>query len=357
MTKLVLLILLFPVYVVAATLPTGFKATKVASITKPTAMAVAPDSRIFVCEQTGKVRIIKNGALLSQPFLSLTVNSIGEHGLLGIAIDPAFTANNWIYVFYNPNSTTSRISRFTAQGDVVASGSEFILLSISGLTTENRHVGGGLSFGPNARLFISVGDNAKSSNAQSLSNLFGKILRLNKDGSIPGDNPFYSQASGNNRAIWALGLRNPFSFAYLHTGSKLNVNDVGDTKFEEINSLAKGANYGWPTSEGSTNCGGSLKCPGFSYPHGSGVNAGCAIVGATFYDPFVIQFPADYQSDYFFADFCNGWIRRRDSSTNAVSTFAQGIVNPVALAVDRVTGTFYYAQRGTTVGAVYKVTF
>jgi glucose/arabinose dehydrogenase len=357
MSKLVLLILLFPVYVAAATLPTGFKATKVATVTKPTAMAVAPDSRIFVCEQTGKVRVIKNGALLSQPFLSLSVNSTGEHGLLGIALDPAFTANKWIYVFYNPSATTTRISRFTAQGDVVASGSELILLSISGLTSQNRHVGGGLSFGPSDKLFISVGDNAKSSNAQSLSNLFGKILRINKDGTIPGDNPFYNQATGKNRAIWALGLRNPFSFAFLHGGSKMNVNDVGDTKFEEINILTKGANYGWPTSDGPTDCGGGLKCPSFSYPHGAGVNAGCAIVGATFYDPFVMQFPAGYQSDYFFADLCNGWIRRRDSSTNVVSTFAQGLSNPIALAVDSVTGTFYYAQRGTSVGAVYKVTF
>jgi glucose/arabinose dehydrogenase len=218
-------------------------------------------------------------------------------------------------------------------------------------------VGGGLSFGPSDKLFISVGDNANSNNAQSLSNRFGKILRINKDGTIPGDNPFYTQTSGVNRAIWALGLRNPFSFAFLHGSGKMNVNDVGETQFEEINILSKGVNYGWPLSEGPTGCGSGLKCPSFSYPHGAGVNAGCAIVGSTFYDPFVMQFPADYKSDYFFADLCNGWIRRRDNSTNVVSTFAQGLSNPIALAVDRVTGTLYYAQRGTTAGSVFKVTF
>jgi len=359
MIKFVLLTLLFPVYVAAATFPSGFTATKVASVTKPTAMAVAPDGRVFVCEQTGKLRVIKNGALLSTPFLTVTAHSEGEHGLLGIAIDPSFTANHFIYVFYTPNASSARISRFTAQGDVAASGSQLILLTITGLSSENRHIAGGLGFGNDGKLYIALGDNVKSSNAQSLTSLFGKILRINKDGTIPGDNPFYNETTGINRAIWALGLRNPFSFAFLRGTTRMQIADVGESKFEEINNLAKGANYGWPLREGSTDCGGGglYTCPIFSYPHGAGVSAGCAIVGAAFYDPFVVQFPADYKNDYFFADLCNGWIRRIDNSTKAVSTFAQGISKPVAIAVDRVTGTLYYAQRSTTIGAVYKVTF
>jgi glucose/arabinose dehydrogenase len=361
MIRIVVAILLFPVIVAAAaTFPSGFKSAKIANVNKPTAMGVAPDGRVFVCEQTGKVRVIKNDVLLSQPFLSIPVHSQGEHGLLGIAFDPSFSSNKRVYVFYTPNGTTARISRFTAQGDVAASGSELVVFTISGLSGQNRHTGGSLGFSPvDGKLYIALGDNASRNNAQSLSNLFGKVLRINKDGSIPGDNPFYNQASGINRAIYSLGLRNPFSFAFQRGSSnRMHINDVGETKFEEINNLAKGANFGWPLKDGPNNCGANgHKCPMYYYQHGTGNNSGCAVVGSTFYDPFVLQFPTDYKNDYFFDDLCNGWIKRLDITTGAVSTFAQGINQPVALAVDRNTGKLYYAQRGATSGAVVKVTF
>ena len=115
-----------------------------------------------------------------------------------------------------------------------------------------NHNGGALAFGPDEKLYIAVGENAVASNAQSLGNRLGKILRLNKDGSIPSDNPFFSTASGVNRAIWALGLRNPFTFAFNASGTSMFINDVGQGTWEEINEGRAGANYGWPTTEGAT---------------------------------------------------------------------------------------------------------
>ena len=180
----------------AATLPPGFVETTVATgIASPTAMAIAPNGRIFVCSQTGALRVIKNGVLLATPFVTLSVDSIGERGLLGVAFDPHFTLNQYIYLYYTVPGTPvtpahNRVARFTANGDVVLPGSRLILLELDPLSTATNHNGGALHFGPDDNLYIAVGDNAKGSNSQNLSNLLGKILRIAPDGTIPPDNPF-----------------------------------------------------------------------------------------------------------------------------------------------------------------------
>ncbi|MGZ8848632.1 MAG: PQQ-dependent sugar dehydrogenase, partial [Pyrinomonadaceae bacterium] len=178
-------------------------------------MEVAPDGRLFVCLQGGSLRVIKNGALLPTPFLSLTVNSSGERGLLGIAFDPSFATNNYLYLYYTVASAPihNRVSRFTADGDVVVAGSEVPILDLETLSASN-HNGGAIHFGPDGKLYVAVGENAVPSNAQTLNNRLGKMLRINPDGSIPSDNPFFNTAPGDNRSIWALGLRNPFTFAF-----------------------------------------------------------------------------------------------------------------------------------------------
>src|SRR5207248_379900 len=171
-----------------ATLPSGFVETTVASgIVSPTAMAIAPNGRIFVCSQTGALRVIKNGVLLATPFVTLSVNSVGERGLLGVAFDPNFTLNHYIYLYYTVPATPihNRVSRFRANGDVAVSGSETVLLELSPLSTATNHNGGAIHFGADGKLYIAAGDNAKGSNSQNLSNLLGKILRINPDGSIP----------------------------------------------------------------------------------------------------------------------------------------------------------------------------
>ena len=224
----------------AATLPPGFTERLVVSgLTNPTAMAFAPDGRLFVCLQAGQIRVIKDGALLHDPFLTLTVNSVGERGVLGIAFDPAFNSNQHVYIYYTATSPEvhNRVSRFTANGDVVAPGSELVLidLNVEPLSGASNHNGGAIHFGQDGKLYVAIGDNGVGANSQSLNTRLGKVLRLNADGTIPSDNPFFGTATGVNRAIWALGLRNPFTFAVQPGSGRIFINDVGQSVWEEIN--------------------------------------------------------------------------------------------------------------------------
>ncbi|HMF56218.1 MAG TPA: PQQ-dependent sugar dehydrogenase [Pyrinomonadaceae bacterium] len=358
--SLCLLVTLTQVRLSAATVPGGFTDTVVASgLSNPTAMAFAPDGRIFVCQQTGQLRVIKNGQLLATSFLIVTVDSSGERGLLGIAFDPNFTSNQFIYIYYTVPAPTggsahNRVSRFTASTanpDVVTAGSEVPLLDLNNLSSATNHNGGALHFGPDGKLYIAVGENANSANSQTLSNLLGKILRINSDGTIPTDNPFFNTATGNNRAIWAMGLRNPFTFGFQPGTGRLFINDVGQSTWEEINDGIAGSNYGWANCEGfcsPTNP--SFRDPLFEYGHGSTSTTGCAIVGGAFYNPQTTQFPGSYVGKYFFADLCTGWIRRFDPSTSTATDFASGINTPVDMHVAD-DGSLYYLARGGGAGS------
>src|ERR1700730_3898416 len=172
-----------------ATLPTGFRESQGGSNLSggATAMVLAPDGRLFVCLQDGRLRVIKNGTLLATPFVTLSVNSSGERGLLGIAFDPNFSSNKFVYVYYTVSSAPihNRVSRFTANGDVAAAGSETVLLDLDNLSSATNHKGGAIHFGPDGKLYIAVGENANGANSQTLANLLGKILRINSDGTIP----------------------------------------------------------------------------------------------------------------------------------------------------------------------------
>ena len=342
---------------VAAAIPSGFTETQIATgLASPTAMAFAPDGRIFVCLQGGQVRVIKDGVLLAQPFLTVSVDSGGERGLLGIAFDPSFASNQYVYVYYTTTSpsTHNRISRFTAGGDVAIAGSETVILELDNLSLATNHNGGALHFGIDGKLYAAVGDNANGANAQTLTNLFGKMLRINADGTIPEDNPFVSQTAGRNRAIWALGLRNPFTFAFQPGTPRMFINDVGQNTYEEINDGIVAANYGWPATEGpTTNT--NYVSPLYYYGHGSGPFTGCAITGGAFYNPDTTQFPSQYVGKYFFADFCSGWINMFDVETASVSTFASGISFPVDLQVSS-DGSLYYLARGSG-GVVGRISY
>src|SRR5687767_2015841 len=312
---LLLVIFAFSVGLVqAATLPANFTETAIGGLASPTAMAIAPDGRIFVCQQAGALRVIKNGALLPLPFMTLTVDPNGERGLLGIAFDPNFASNNFLYVYYTVpiEPRHNRVSRFTANGDVVVAGSETIILELNNLTLASNHNGGAIHFGPDGKLYIATGENATISNSQTLANMLGKILRINSDGSIPTDNPFFNQATGNNRSIWALGLRNPFTFAFQPGTGRMFINDVGQNAWEEINDGIAGSNYGWPGIEGNSGTApggpGTYRGPFYVYSHGGGTFQGFAITGGAFYNPATASFPAEYAGDYFFADFVSDWI-------------------------------------------------
>ena len=342
----------------AATLPAGFAESQFGSNvgSSPTAIAFAPDGRLFVCLQSGQVRVIKNGALLSAPFLSISVTSGGERGLLGVAFDPNFTSNQFVYFYYTTSTSPvhNRISRFTANGDVAVAGSEVVRMDLDNLSSATNHNGGAIHFGPDGKLYVGVGENANSANAQTLNNRLGKILRLNSDGSIPTDNPFFNIATGDNRSIWALGLRNPYTFAFQPGTGRLFINDVGQSTWEEIDDGIAGSNYGWPTCEGNCSpANPNFRDPLFQYGHGTSSTTGCAIVGAAFYNPPVNQFPGSYIGKYFFADLCSGWIRLFDPATGMANGFATGISSPVDLHVGP-DGCLYYLAQGNG-GQVFRV--
>jgi len=356
--RVVVLVLLSGIFfsIHAATLPTGFTETMIANgLSSPTAMDFAPDGRLFVCLQGGQLRVIKNASLLATPFVTLTVDSAGERGLLGVTFDPNFSANNFVYVYYTvPGSTAhNRVSRFTASGDVATPGSEFVLLNLNDLSSAGNHNGGAIHFGPDGKLYIAVGENANGSNSQTLSNLLGKMLRINSDGTIPTDNPFFNTATGVNRAIWALGLRNPFTFAFQPGTTRMFINDVGQSTWEEINDGIAGSNYGWPTTEGPTSDP-NFRSPIFWYGHGSLSTEGCAITGGAFYNPTTVQFPSSYVGKYFFADYCNSWIRVLDPSNNMAAGFASSASNPVDLKVTN-DGSLYYLSIG--LASVFRIQF
>jgi glucose/arabinose dehydrogenase len=343
---LIVLMLSLPLF--AATLPSGFSETILtSSISAPTAMAIAPDGRIFVCQQGGGLRVVKNGALLATPFVTLTVDANGERGLLGIAFDPDFLVNHYLYLYYTTPTPPvhNRISRFTANGDVAAAGSEVVLLDLNNLSGATNHNGGAIHFGLDGKLYAAVGENATPTNSQTLTNLLGKVLRMNSDGTIPTDNPFYGTATGNNRLIWALGLRNPFTFGVHPNSGRIFINDVGQSTWEEINDGIAGSNYGWPNTEGPTTN------PAYVSPlYAFGHSPACAIAGGTFYAPEVRQFPSTNVDSYFFSDLCAGWIHRLDQ-TYASNDFATGIANPVDLMTGP-DGSLYYLTHGGTLARI-----
>ena len=344
------------------TLPTGFtKSPVVSGLTDPMDMEFAPDGRLFVAEEAGKLRVLNSdGNLATFLDISKKVDSGGERGLMGVAFDPNYSTNRFIYLYYTRKATSTtpvhnRIVRVTTKrsGSGVVAGSEQLLLRLNNQST-NYHQGGGIDFGNDGKLYASTGDNGTPAKVQRLTNLFGKMVRINKDGTIPPENPFYSTATGDNRAIWALGLRNPFKFAVSRTTGAIFINDVGEHTWEEINRGASRANYGWPVYEGPTSDP-NYTPPILAYEHsGDSATTGCAITGGTFYEPATVQFPNSYLGDYFFADLCNGWIRSYDTANDTASGFATGLSSVVDLEVSK-GGELYFLSRGNP-GSVDKIT-
>jgi glucose/arabinose dehydrogenase len=326
----------------AATVPQDFVDTRIVSgLSNPTSMAFAPDGRLFVTQQGGDLRVISSNTLLATPFLHVNVDAQGERGLLGVAFDPDFAANRFVYIYYTTTSPAvhNRLSRFTASGNTAVAGSEVVLLELDNLSGATNHNGGAIHFGLDGKLYIAVGNNNSGANSQSLSTLHGKMLRINKDGSIPADNPFHGIGRGE---IWNYGLRNPFTFAFNPKSGRMFINDVGENTFEEVNDGLRSANYGWPTSEGPTT-NPSFVSPLYTYTH----SEGCAITGGTFYDPASPTFPSSLVGKYFFSDFCSGFIRVLNPATGTATGFATGIPAPVDLQVGP-DGALYYLARGNS---------
>lgn len=341
---------------ISQTLPQGFTTVQVtAGLNSPTALAFAPDGRIFITQQNGVIRVFKNGALLPTNFMTVSVQASGERGLVGIALDPNFSSNGFMYLCHTlPDGSRNRVIRVRANGDVVEPGSTTFIFDFDQQSSATNHIGGALHFGPDGKLYLAAGDNGSGSQSQSLDTYHGKLLRINPDGSIPSNNPFGS--TGKRAAMWAIGLRNPYTFGFQPGTGKLFVNDVGFERWEEVNDVTSGGkNFGWPLAEGmSTNT--DFTNPVYTYAHGAGDGVGCAITGGTFFSPAKTNYPAQYKGGYFFLDYCNKWINFLSlSGTPARQSFATDLqANALYLSTGN-DGNLYYLTRGP--GTLMKIVY
>jgi glucose/arabinose dehydrogenase len=367
----------------SATTASDFSLTKVAqNIKQPHALRLAPDGRMFLLEQSGRVRIIKNGQLLTAPALTIDPSKLvppgGSAGLLSIAFAPNFTtaATKYVYLVYTHTPMTGYnyphnvVSRFVISGDTIDPASEQILVHLDTLvgkdgTVKTMHYGGDIEFGADGKLYVTTGDLLLGPNAQSLSNRYGKLLRYNADGSIPSDNPFYGTLTGDLRAIWAYGLRNPFKLTYDQPTGRFIIGDVGSASWEEVNVLEPGeagVNFGWPNVEGYGTGDPRYKDPLVAYPHtADGTDLwGCAVMGGDTYRPTTATFPSSYVGKYFFADHCQGWLRTIDPKTGSLGPIiVQGLEGPVDMAVAP-DGNLWLIQRdldGVANGTLFRVAY
>jgi len=339
----------------AQTLLSGFTFTNLATgLNRPTAMALAPDGSVYICQQGGALRVWQSGTLTT--ITTFIVDSSGERGLIGVVVDPDFANNRFIYVYYTvptaPIHNTIRRITLDAAGNALVAGSEVSLLELSNLSGATNHNGGGMHFGLDGKLYVAVGENANTANAQSIANLHGKMLRLNPDpvSPIPTDNPttfpgIAGSTTGNQRAIWAVGLRNPFTFNIQPGTGRMFINDVGGGSWEEINDGIAGKNYGWSATEGffTQSSFPNFTLPLVAYAHSGGFNnqppnignfTGSAITGGAFYNPANPNFPISYSGDYFFGDVVASFIRTYDPAASTGAGFATGVSQVVDLAVD-----------------------
>ena len=354
----------------AAAVPAGFTDSLVASVGGPTALAFTPDGRLLITTQGGDLRVYKNGSLLATPALDLTaVCTNSERGLLGVAVDPDFATNRYVYLFYtydvpSPGGCVNRVSRFTfGAGDTINPATEMVLVDNMPSPAGN-HNAGDVHFGRDGFLYISIGDGGcdhasdsgcagQNDAARDQHVLTGKILRITKTGGIPAGNPFQGagtarcnatgQTTAGNKCqeTFAWGLRNPFRIAFdpNSAGTRFFINDVGQGLWEEIDEGAAGADYGWNLCEGAHNNNSDAACsnappghvgPIYDYRHGQVIPGttsptNCnSITGGAFVPDGL--WPG-FDGAYLFGDFVCGEIfsLRFSGGSWSASDFGQGL--------------------------------
>jgi glucose/arabinose dehydrogenase/PKD repeat protein len=299
-------------------LPIGFQKTLVASgFQLPTVLEFTPDGRLLVGQRDGTIWIVQNDTVLPTPLIQINAEAeLGEHGLMGLCVDPNFAANGFFYVEYTTPEPRNRVSRFTAVGNTASLASELMLWQNTE-TAGLYHHGGGIVFGNDGNLLIATGDAFLGPNAQSLDNQHGKLLRVTPTGGIPPDNPFAGGTSVQ-KPIWATGLRNPFRISVDPLTGKPWIGDVGGNdgnSYEEVNLGGPGINYGWPNQEGPScyvpDCS-PYFFPAWSYSHSDPSYyveffQACVIAGPVYRKSV---FPSSYQGNLFVGDYADRWIRR-----------------------------------------------
>lgn len=335
--------------------------------TRPVYLTHAGDGsgRLFVVEQSGIIKIIRNGQTLATPFLDIRdrVESGGEKGLLSMAFHPKYRENGRFFVNYTARKNgvlKSVIAEYRVSSNPdVADRTERIILEIE--QPFANHNGGLNKFGPDGFLYIGLGDGGAAgdpfNNAQNLETLLGKILRIDieKDPyAIPQDNPFVGRA-GAQSEIWAYGLRNPWRFSFDRCTGRLFAGDVGQNRLEEIDLIEKGKNYGWRIMEGSqcydppTLCNTQgLELPIAEYDH----SLGCSVTGGYVYRG--TQYPS-LVGHYLFGDYCSGRIWSLVQEPSGKWTMRQLIDSPFSISSfgEDERGELYIVHYG---GAIYRVT-
>ena len=304
---------------------TAITATRVASgLSKPLYVTAPPldTTRVFIVEQTGRIKILTGGSIRSTPFLDLTakVSCCGERGLLGLAFHPRYASTGRFFVDYTDTAGNTVVAEYRVSADPnVATTTETVLLRIT--QPFSNHNGGHLAFGPDGYLYIASGDGGSGGdpqgNGQNLSTRLGKILRIDVDSAspyaIPPTNPFAGATPGDD-AIWAYGVRNPWRNSFDRLTGDLYIADVGQNAYEEINyqpvSSSGGTNYGWNIVEGnghcfspSTGCNQTgLTLPVHEYSHA----LGCSVTGGYVYRGCALP---DLRGTYFYGDYCSAFVR------------------------------------------------
>jgi len=282
--------------------------------------APAGDSRLFVVEQRGRIRIVAGGRALDPPFLDLSsrVSFGGERGLLSIAFHPRFTYNHYFYVNYTDRHGDTRIERYTVGPDSNRADPSSARLILTVAQPYANHNGGLVLFAPDGMLWIGMGDGGAAGdphgNAQNSDALLGKMLRIDVDHgnpyAIPPDNPF-ARDHGGRPEIWAVGLRNPWRFSFDRESGEVYIADVGQDLWEEVDVApitAAGLNYGWNRMEGlhpfkpASGAPATLTDPVLEYGHGDG----CSVTGGLVYRGSRIP---ELRGAYLFSDYCRGWIK------------------------------------------------
>ncbi len=315
--------------------------TVVSGLNQPTDFRFLPDGRILFAEKGGAIKVAnKDGQLQSTPLITLPTTTNWARGLAAIEVDPHYQDNGNIYVSYVRSDNYQRLSRLTVTDPKAAvltvdPDSELVLVQGTQPAGDD-HQGGGLSFGADGKLYWAVGDNTcctviDDKNAQSLSNMYGKVLRLNPDGTAPADNPFYDGAGPNYDAIYATGFRNPFRLTFTPDGQLLVV-DVGQATWEEVNLVTRGANYGWPNAEGPCNGIGTTSCstpssyanPIYAYRHTTGGNSITSVMvytGST---------SGSGVNTVLIADFNQGWIKELTFNSDYASLIRERMFDDAA---------------------------
>ena len=283
------------------------------------------DGRIFVVEQAGRIRVVRNRALQATPFLDLSgrIDPDGERGLLSVAFHPQYATNRYFYVYFTAPNGDIRIERFTAtsNAEVADPASSKLILAVA--HPRANHNGGLVAFGPDGMLWAALGDGGGGGdpdrNGQNFNALLGSMLRIDVNNgepyAIPAGNPFIGVA-GRRPEIWAKGLRNPWRFSFDQPSQLLYIADVGQEAREEINAdsyLVGGANYGWNVMEGSrcyiAPCDQTgYMMPVLDYPQ----NGDCSVTGGYVYRGAAIQ---GLEGHYLYSDYCGGWLKSFRYST------------------------------------------